>query len=807
MLRTHFKVALRHIAKDKIYSVLNITGLAVATATAFLMFQFINFELAFDNFHENKETIYRIVTKQQRQGYETSSAVTFYGVGTFLKQNFPEVQEVARFYKWPANTGILMMSHNKIYNERSYVLADPGFFNVFPTLLASGDPSSCLSDPNSIVISKNLALKIFGTFDVLGRTVRSLDKRRQELRITGVMRDVPRNRNFDLEVVRPRDWIPEAQWKFINDHTYVILKDGVLPEELESRLNHAVAKDQRGNSNYIGTTLSLQNLSDVHLNPQELGELKHPGNKLMLYLMATAAVVVLLVGWVNHINFEMGSLIQRIKEVALRRIIGSAKRQLIGQFLVQYFTVQLIALIVAGVIVYFFLPFFPMITGVPMSSLSLGVVTAGVPVLVFFVIGIMITCIYPPLLLFRTDLPSSLKGKPGNSIDKVSARKTLVIFQFASALTITSLVILVTQQIKLMRTINPNVNLDRIVTIYNPTNYSAYEDSLRQAKNAVFRSRLLQHTGIENLTSASAIPGEPIGFTYVDLAKRTLGDPDRQIPYKVVYVDYDFIPVFHLKLKAGRNYDQNYSDTGSLVVTESTIRELGFNSADEAVGKEIYFMEDEWDTWTIIGVVEDYHHEAVKVSVHPTIFRLHRNQGQMVYYSVLLSPNISSKDAITKIKREWALVWPEKQFDYFFLDEYYDQQYKQEVYFQRTFLSLSSVAIVISCLGVVGLTLMIVNVRRKELSIRKVLGATASHLALLLSRDNLQSIAWSCMISVPFIYWLGSLWLNTYPVKVNISIATLVLPLLLIVGLTVLASGFQILRAARSNPADNLRSE
>lgn len=807
MLRTHLKVAFRHIAKHKIYSILNIAGLAVAIATAFLILQYLNFELSFDNFHNNKARIYRIVTKQSREGQETSSATTFYGVGTFLKQHFPEVEHVTRFYKWPASTGILIMADNKIYNERNYVFADQGFFKVFPSLLWLGDESTCLSNPNSIVISKNLALKIFGTFDVVGKTVRNLDRHRQELMVTGVMPDLPHNSNFDLDVVRPRDWIPDAQWEFFNDHTYVLLKDGISVEEFESRLNLALEKNQNGNTHYQNITLSLQNLSDIHLNPQSIDELKHPGNKLVLYLMGIAFIIVLLVAWVNHVNFEMGQLIQRIKEVALRRIIGSTNTHLIGQFLVQYITIQLVALTVAGVIVYFLLPYFPMITGIPMSSLRLDVVSVGLPAVCFFVTGIFISCIYPSLLLLKTDLSSSLKGKLTGAIDKVSARKTLIIFQFVSALTITSLVTIVSRQIDLMRTTDLNVNLDRIVTIYNPTNYSAYEDSLRQEKNGVFRSRLLQHGGLENLTSSSAIPGEPIGFTYVDLAKRSLSDPDRQVPYKVIYIDYDFIPVFDLKLKAGRNYSQEYSDTGCLVVTESTIRQLGFTSAEEAVGKEIYFMESEWDRWKIIGVVEDYHHEAVKFPIHPTIFRLHRNQGQMVYYSVLLKPNISSEDAIATIRHQWASVWPEKQFDYFFLDEYYDQQFMTEVSFKKTFLTFSSVAIFISCLGLLGITLMTINLRRKELSIRKVLGATYLHSAILLSKENLQSIFWASIGSIPFIYWLGSLWLNMYPVKVSISLTTIVVPIVVLVVVIMLTSGIQILRAAHANPVEHLKTE
>jgi putative ABC transport system permease protein len=367
--------------------------------------------------------------------------------------------------------------------------------------------------------------------------------------------------------------------------------------------------------------------------------------------------------------------------------------------------------------------------------------------------------------------------------------------------------LIISEQLEFMRKTDSHINLDRILTVYNPTNYSGYEDSLRKERNDVFRNSLLRDRSITNLTTSSAIPGEPVGFTYVDLAKRSLSDPDKQIPYKVIYVDYDFIPVFNLKLIAGRNYSEASGDRLCIIVTESTIHNLGFTSAEEALNKEIYFMEDDWDKWRIIGVVEDYRHESIKRPVYPTIFRLHRNKGQMVYYSTLLAPGANAMEAVASVEKAWRQTWPEKPFNYFFLDDYYDQQYKSEIHFGRIFTLFAGVAICIACLGILGMTLFEVNARIREISIRKVLGASISNLIRLLAGKNFQLVIASGIISVPVIYFIGSEWLNNYPLRTDVNAWDFILPFSVMVAIVVLASGHQTIKAALINPIKSLRSE
>lgn len=427
-----------------------------------------------------------------------------------------------------------------------------------------------------------------------------------------------------------------------------------------------------------------------------------------------------------------------------------------------------------------------------------------------FCLGTLVTGIYPAVLLLKFNPIALLKGKLTGSIQGVFLRKSLLIFQFVASLTLIAFLIVISRQLDFMRKVNGNVNLSQILTVYNPTNYSAYEDSLRQEKNTEFRNRLLQNPAVQNLTTSSAIPGEPVGFTYVDLAKRSLSDPNKLIPYKVIYIDYDFLDVFGLKLKAGRNYSRDRGEDNnklSLVVTESTARELGFGSIEEALDKEIYFMEDDWDKWKIIGIVEDYRHESVKNPIYPTIFRLHRNKGQMVYYSALLNVTSHPKEVVSAVEKAWKETWPEKPFDYFFLNTYYDQQYKSEIHFSRIFAFFSSVAIFISCLGVLGMTLFEANTRLKEISIRKVLGASVTSLVTLLIRNYFKLVGVASLIAMPVIYFSGTEWLKTYPIHESIPWIAFLVPLLIIVLLIAITCGFQTVKAAQTNPVDNLKYE
>ncbi|HWA33558.1 MAG TPA: FtsX-like permease family protein, partial [Cyclobacteriaceae bacterium] len=362
-----------------------------------------------------------------------------------------------------------------------------------------------------------------------------------------------------------------------------------------------------------------------------------------------------------------------------------------------------------------------------------------------------------------------------------------------------------------MRSIDKNMDTGHVLTVYNSTSYTVFEDSLRKEKTLTFRDKILRHTEFENVTASSVVPGDPIGFTYHNLTKRSLTDPDDGVPYKVLFVDYSYIPVFGLKLKAGRNYSEERGEDknhDTLILNESAIRALGFRSAEEALGEDVYFMVTfDWKKYKIAGIVEDYRHESAKTPMLPTIFYFHDYVGQMTYYSLRVSANADPSAALKMAETAWAEVWPGKQFDYFFADQHYDQQYKSEIYFVRISIAFAAVALFLACLGIIGISLFETNARLREVGIRKVLGASVASIVSLLSRSNLRIVVLSSLVSIPFIWLMSDRWLSGYPVRINISPVLFLTPLLIVMALVMITSGFQTLKAARTNPVDYLKNE
>ena len=803
----HLKSAFRYLNRNRIATTINVTGLAVALSTAFLMLQYLDFELSYDTYLPEHGDVYRITTQQSENGAITrNTAETYYGVADWVTDNFPEVKASTRFYRWPANTGVLFEAEGNLYNEKNYLCADKGFFLVFPSMLISGDAKTCLADPNALVISERLALKIFGTTDVIGKHISDPEQRNQSLVITGIIRHTPANSHFDVDVVRHYAWTPSPghEWK-VTVWTYVRLAEGTSVSSLEKKINKAVLPML--NDPKVSSKLSLQPLASIHLTSNLEAEIKAPGNILYLYIVVGAMVLIMVIAWINYINLETARFIRRLKEVGIRRIIGSSKGNLFARFFTEYACVTVLAVVLAVAIVWTVFPYFGYVTGLPLTKPGFFVPELWAAAIAAFVIATLVAGTYPFISVIRLNPIASLRGRVTDSLQGIFVRRSLLTFQFVASLTLMALVVTASLQLDFMRKVNLNFNSGRILTVYNPANYTWLEDSLRKEKNETFRDKLLQVSSIDNLTVSSAIPGEPIGFTYTDLAKRSMSDPDRQIPYKVMYIDYDFIPLFGLELLAGRTYSPEFSDELCLVVTETTARKLGFSSPEEALNQQIYFIEDKWEKWTIIGIVKDYRHESVKAPVNPGIFRLHRNRGQMVYYSIKLNEHADAATALPMIEDIWKETWPGKPFDYFFIDKHYDQQYKSEIHFSRVFGLFSGIAVFVACLGVMGMSLFEANARMKEISIRKVLGAEVMHIITLLTKDSLRLLIVSFVIALPLVYFLSSQWLTEYPERIGFSVWFLAAPLGLMIALVGVVSLTQVVKAALRNPVESLKQE
>lgn len=805
------KYAFRHLWRNKIATVINVSGLTVAFSAAFLILQYLDFELGYDTYLPEHREVYRVASEISENGATRTTATSYYGVTSWITEHFPEVEASARINRWPANTGFLIEVDGRLYNEKNYMMGDKGFFKVFPSMLIAGNPETCLAAPENIVISNRLAEKIFGTTDIVGKSITNPAWKGHSFAVTGVFRHTSANSHLDADIIYTYEWIPDVgdEWK-ATTWNYIRVNKGTDVAKLEEKLNHAVVKMLPDPN--VTARLILQPHSSIHLYSNIEDELEAPGNITNIFIVFAALIMIMLIAWINYVNLETARFIKRLKEVGIRRIIGSSRKTLLARFFMEFLVVTMISAVLATVIVTVAFPWFGYVTGLPLTAVSFSVKSLWITAVAVVALGTLIAGTTPFISLVNVNPLKYLKGSsPVDS--RTFTRGSLLTFQLVASLTLMALVVVVSQQLDFMRGVKTNFDTSNVITVYNPANYTWMEDSLRKDRNEVFRNRLMEIPSVTSLATSSAIPGEKIGFTYTDLAKREMSDPDRQVHYKVMYIDYDFIPLFGLQLVAGRNYSPEFADKSCLVLTESATRELGFSSPEDAVNQQIYFQEADdfsdwdWHKWTIIGVVKDYRHESIKTHTNPGIFRLHRNKGQMVYYSIKVQPNSDVSETLSSIEDLWKKTWPGKPFEYFFMDQHYDQQYKSEVHFSRVFFLFSGIAVFIACLGVMGMSLFEANARVKEIGIRKVLGAEARNIIVLLGKGSFKILLLSSLITLPLVYLASTRWLSSYAEHIEFSPWFLGVPVFIMATLVFSVMLTNIVKAATRNPVDSLKHE
>jgi putative ABC transport system permease protein len=825
MLQSHFKIAFRHLARSKSFTVINLLGLSVGIAAFFIIVQYVNFEMSFDDFHSNENQIYRVGLDRYENGsFKEKSSRNFSGIRALLKENFPEVINYTGFIRIPANTGFLFRHNGKIYNEGGGVLcSDSSFFKVFPSFLAKGNPSTVLKGKNDLLISEMMAKILFGSEDPIGKHIERIDDydTGEDYVITGVLKDIPENSHIHANFLNHIDdsWADVTNWKQSVVSTYVTLLEGTNPKQIENRINTILRKLETENPALIGANVFLQPITDIHLHSNLKDELEANGSKLLVYSLGLIGLVILLIAWVNYINLETARFTLRIKEVGIRRIVGSAKHQLLVQFVVEYFCLGIAAICIAGLALYLLTPDLKTIIGIPMGSFSNWNTPVVIGATCLFVVGSVLVGIYPGVFLLKFDPMATLKGRIAGQPKGSSFRKQLVVFQFVISMVLIALVLIINEQLDFMRFSNRKIEVEHVLVLRNPTAYSGEELKLKHSNYQVFKNKALRNNAIKEVTSSSAVPGAEIGFSYVNLIKKDTNDLYDPTIYKTLFVDDDFISAYSLKLIAGRNLAQPkindewvepWTDPNwtTIILNESAIRSLGFGSPSEAIDQTVYYSAfNVFMKYKILGVIEDYHHESVKKQVFPTIFVSNYQTFQQVYFSIRLNAGSNASYALDHIKKTWTETFPDKPFEYFFLDEYYDRQFKSEFTASHIFVSFAGIAILIAGLGIFGLTLFEANSRLKEISIRKVLGATVANLVTLLSKEYFKLALMAALISVPVIYFSASEWLKNYPVRIGLNGWFFFWPLCALAFVVVVASGFQTYRAANSNPVDHLKNE
>jgi len=801
MFRLNLLVAIRNLFNQRVSSFVNILGLAIGMTAFILIIQYVRYELSYDDFHTKGERIFRIQQDRYNKGVVTTQwAAGCSAVGQALHENFPEVENFTRFQIW---SGVFSQGEKKFREEAVYI-ADTSFFQVFSFNLLEGDPATSLDNPLEMVISQSIARKYFGDEDPIGQSLRFNGD--VDIMITGIFGDVPKNSHLKPDFVVSWATIVQFQgadintaWQWDGFFNYILLNPATDYKEFEAKIPAYIEEElseemDRWNSWAI---YNLQPLRSIHLNSDFMFEAEPNGNARSVYALLVISILLVIIAWINYINLSSSRSLERAREVGMRKVSGALRKQLLGQFLLESVLVNLFAMILAVILVLVFNPYFNLLTGEQLDySINQNPGFWGA-VVIIFILGALLSGIYPALFLSSFKPTTVFQGVSELKIGGMGMRRFLVILQFASSLLMIAGTMTVYRQISFMKNYDLGVDIENVLVLRGPSvNDSTYEETFN-----AFKSELSRHPDIEMVTASTTVPGRQPPWNAGGIRRINEGDEEGN-QYRIIGLDFNFVDFYSLNILEGRNFSEDFGRNWETVLfNESAIQLMGFEDLASAINVPIYF----WgDTFNIVGVVKDYHQEGLKVEQEPLIFRFFRNASN--YYSVKVNPD-NIQAALSYVEEQWRTFFPLNPFEYFFLDDYYNEQYQNETRFGRVFSLFALLAIIIACLGLYGLSSYTAIQRTREIGIRKVLGSSSGNAVLLLIRYFLIQVLIAVPLGLGTGFFLMSSWIQNFAFRINIGWWFFVGPVLLVALIAILTVSSQVIKTANVNPAESLRYE
>jgi len=802
MIKNYLLIAFRNLKKNKVFSFINIFGLAVGMAAGLLIIQYVSFELSFDTFQTKKDRVFRVTQDRYDRGkLATQWAGGAFGAGNAFKANFPQVEDFVKV----VGTGSILAINNdrKLTLEKTY-FAGPSFFNIFSYPLISGDPKTALQEVNSVVITETVAKKLFGTVDAVGKTFK-YDV--NLMKVTGVMKDYPDNTHFRSDVLisystllkfaGPKNDLDNT---WLNDGclTYLLLRPGVNANDLEAKFKPYVdGVYKKLNWSGASAVYHLLPLEKIHLSPNLMIEAEPHGDGKSVYLLAGIAIFVIIIAWINYINLATARGIGRAKEVGVRKTLGSAKTQLILQFMLEAMLLNGLAVVLAIILIIVFLPVFSAISG---QNITFGLLFTPVfwlAVTGLFLVGSFFSGFYPAIVLSSFKPVEVMKGKLAASSGGIILRKVMVVFQFAASIFLLIGSLTVYRQVSYMEKQNLGINIDQTLVIKPPL---AHIDSFYRSMSA-FKNESLRDPSVKSITVSTSIPGEPVNWNAGGIKLKGT-DQSQGKQYRIIGGDYDFLKAYGAKLIVGRVFSKDFTtDPHTVVFNEKATEEMGFAKPEQAIGKEIDF----WgEVYTIIGVVENYHQQSLHDAYDALIFRCIPD----VRGNVSVKINTTNlPQTLATLKNNWKAFFPQDQFDYFFLDQHFNEQYHADRQFGQVFATFTGIGILVACLGLFGLVSFTIVQRTKEIGIRKVLGASVNTILQLLYKDFAQLVVIAFIVSAPLGWYATHKWLQTYAFRINISWMFFVIPFIAVALIAMATVSYLSVKAALMNPVKSLKTE
>ncbi|MEO0552828.1 MAG: FtsX-like permease family protein [Bacteroidota bacterium] len=801
MFTNYVKVALRSITKNKVYSALNIFGLAIGFTCSIIIFLFVFDELSFDKFHEKSKNIHRlgcIYYLPNNAGSEINATMGPV-VGERMVDDYPEVLQQVRI-QVDGNKIIEKPSNGDRFFEEVY-LADSNIFQLFTFPLAQGNPLTALTKPFTMVISKNAAMKYFNSTDIIGQSL-FMPEDSIQFEITGILEDLPPNSHLQFDFLgslQTRYAMNEYMtgWWNFNTYTYLELEQNTDVAALTDKvkfISRNYIADQEDGSGYRQEYF-FQNIEDVHLYSDLRYEISENSKASYVYIFMVVGIFILVIASINFMNLATARSAMRAKEVGLRKVVGAYRNQLVAQFLGESMIITLIALLISMVATALGIEAINEFTG---KALTLSPLDN--PFLFLFLVGVSIfvglfSGSYPALFLSGFQPVTTLKGNFKGGRKSNLLRKFLVVFQFTISVVLITGTVVVFNQLDFMRNKDLGFEKERIIAI--PTKF--VNNALRDFTQ--LRDRLTDFTQVKGASISSRVPGRELNNNVVRLG---WDDEAEWSDMRYLAVDYDFIDNYELKLVAGRGFDESYGtdENEAFILNQSGMLRLGWTDPEEALGKQLRWQNRRG---YVIGVVEDFHFMSVNRAIDPFIMVMN-GQRRPGYLSVKLQAE-QYAEAIDLIEAQYREVMPNGIFEYEFLDQDYDKQYQADQKFMTVFTFFTIVAILVACLGLYGLASFTAELRIKEIGIRKALGASVKQVIVLMSTEFSKLVLVAIFISIPFAYWGLTVWLDAFPYKTELHWWIFAVSGALAILIAWLTISSQSIKAALINPVDSIAQE
>ncbi len=800
LLGNSLKIVLRKARKNKAYSLINIAGLAIGLACCILIVAYILTELSYDGYHKNASRIVRLGVKAEFPGTSITAAVSNTPAAPALVEEYPEVLSAVRFR--PTSPRTVVGYGDRQDYEGGIFYADSTVFDVFTFPMIKGDPRTALKAPGSLVITESIAAKYFGDEDPLGKTLRLNNQ--EDRTITGVIANIRKNSHFtfnmliSFETLYAENRKAQERWIGFPNYTYLLLGDKVQREALEAKLPAFVEANMADDLKAVHGTFSyfLQPLTQIHLRSRLDYDVSPQGNILYVYIFAAIALFILLLACINFVNLSTARASTQAREIGIRKACGASRLDLIRQFLAETFAHAALALVIALGLSELALSLFGSLAGI---DLRIGAARLQwlIPSSVGLLLFVAVTAgSYPAFLLSAYRPARALKGEVKTGAPGGRLRDALVVFQFMISISLIIGTGIVMNQLRFMKTRDPGFRKEDIVVV------RVMPQRLQQSF-PVIKARLGQVPGVLGVAATSTAPGEepeigqfvPEGFSE-DQAQRM----------DVMNVNADFLPTLGITLLAGRNFSPDFGADGpaAVLINRTAARKFGW---DDAVGKTIRTNSNarrEWETRTVVGVVEDFH----LASYHRPISPLYIGSSTGDFGGLVIRIDLkTAQETLATLKTLWKDIDPDRPFDHFFLGDQFDGQYRPEERLRGILGSFAVVSIVIACLGLFGMTAFSVERRTKEIGVRKILGASAPEITLMLAKESAKRVLLANIIAWPVTYFVLSGWLRHFAYRGNVGIWIFVLSTVLALLTSMLTVGYQAVKAGTANPVESLRYE